>query len=496
MQVLFNANHDSYAFAKSLFHEIVTRANEEMAIISSYDRITRELYHSRGEEYFADPENAEKYDIPVIDFTQPDSSAFRQNWMYMPQFRILDQADFTTNMAVFLLLFIFVAILCFAAVGVILFTRSMTLAITNAWVYEDLRKLGASGAYLRQTARGQISRVFKAPIFVGTLLIFCFYTLILYGNGEGAITPSEWAGLGTCLLVITAVSALLYGLYRLTLQRAYAQHEKIEEQPKITVTLTVAECSEFHNLGEFHEGIESVDEALAIYNRIPPERMRGIRGIGINLHTEGTESYEDVGLDILTGHTIDIEILDYVPDIKNNIQAMALIKELSEKVENVEILGTFPEPVDQAKQLAIEIDQFSYDYDTYEYKDNVGDREAQLAMLTEDISNGQADYLQDFLRDVIEDAGLEENVRKAQELSQKLSEYKPLAKVEEMEEQNYNMVDNVLNNGVGEKKQEKRTERVSIKERLSQKKAEIEQNHKGGNTMIEKESEKKTEREI
>lgn len=160
---------------------------------------------------------------------------------------------------------------------------------------------------------------------------------------------------------------------------------------------------------------------------------------------------------------------------------MALIKELSEKVENVEILGTFPEPVDQAKQLAIEIDQFSYDYDTYEYKDNVSDREAQLEMLTEDISNGQADYLQDFLRDVIEDAGLAENVRKAQELSQKLSEYKPLAKVEELEEQNYNMVDNVLNNGAGEKKQEKRTERVSIKERLSQKKAEIEQNNKGGN---------------
>lgn len=26
-------------------------------------------------------------------------------------------------------------------------------------------------------------------------------------------------------------------------------------------------------------------------------------------------------------------------------------------------------------------------------------------------------------------------------------EYKPLAKIEEMEEQNYNMIDNVLNNG-------------------------------------------------
>lgn len=79
VQVLFNAEHDSYVFAKSLFHEIVAQANEDMAVISSYDRVTRELYHARGEEYFADPENAEKFGIPVIDYAQPDSSEFRQN---------------------------------------------------------------------------------------------------------------------------------------------------------------------------------------------------------------------------------------------------------------------------------------------------------------------------------------------------------------------------------------------------------------------------------
>lgn len=224
VQVLFNVENDSYPFAKALFHEIVARADESMAVISAYDRVIRELYHSRGDEYFADPENAEKFGISVIDYAQPDSSDFRQNWMYMPQFRILDQASFATNMAVFLLLFIFVAILCFAAVTVILFTRSMTLVMTNAWVYEDLRKLGASNAYLRKTARGQISRVFKAPIIVGTLLIFGFYTLILYGNSEGSsITPSEWVGLGTCLMVVTVVSGLLYGLYRLTLRSTYKE---------------------------------------------------------------------------------------------------------------------------------------------------------------------------------------------------------------------------------------------------------------------------------
>lgn len=231
-QVLFNAEDDSYAFAKALFHEIVARADGGMALIGAYDPVTRELYHSRGEEYFADPECAGKYDMPVIDYTQPDSAEFRQNWAYMPLFRILDQADFAANMAVFLLLFVFVAILCFAAVAVILFTRSMTLAITNAWVYVDLRKLGASGSYLRKTARGQILRVFQAPIVVGTLLILGFYTLILYGNGEGGITPSEWAALGSCLIVVAAVSALLYGLYRLTLRSACRQLNLLPGSPE------------------------------------------------------------------------------------------------------------------------------------------------------------------------------------------------------------------------------------------------------------------------
>ncbi|MDO4554735.1 MAG: ABC transporter permease, partial [Lachnospiraceae bacterium] len=222
-QVLFNVKNDSYNFANDLFHWIVASADEKMSVISSFDRITKQIYLSRGEEYFADSKNAEKYGITLIDYSKPDSSEFRLNWMYMPQFRILDQADFTTNMAVFLLLFIFVSILCFSAVFVILFTRSMTLAITNAWVYEDLRKLGATNEYLRQTAKRQISRVFQAPILVGTLLILGFYIMILFGNGDGMITATEFAGLVSCLWVVAAVSSLLYLLYRITLHNVYKE---------------------------------------------------------------------------------------------------------------------------------------------------------------------------------------------------------------------------------------------------------------------------------
>ena len=44
----------------------------------------------------------------------------------------------------------------------------------------------------------------------------------------------------------------------------------------------------------------------------------------------------------------------------------------------------------------------------------------------------------------IDDSEAVRTVRRAKELLDKLAEYKPLAKIEELEEQNYNMIDNVL----------------------------------------------------
>ena len=62
----------------------------------------------------------------------------------------------------------------------------------------------------------------------------------------------------------------------------------------------------------------------------------------------------------------------------------------------------------------------------------------------------------------------------------KLAEYKPLAKIEELEEQNYNMIDDRLNNGVEkfnreEEKKEKPQARSSLKERLAAKQKEVAQ---------------------
>ena len=59
---------------------------------------------------------------------------------------------------------------------------------------------------------------------------------------------------------------------------------KTEKQGDMIMRFTVAECGEFHNLGEYHENIKTVEEAAAIYRSIPPERMNGIPAIGIRLH--------------------------------------------------------------------------------------------------------------------------------------------------------------------------------------------------------------------
>ena len=327
---------------------------------------------------------------------------------------------------------------------------------------------------------------------------------LMIGGIKVDINPITEGKTGTLATYLPGVESYL--AEKQAMQKAPA----VEVIPEKTVTLTVAECGEFHSLGELHENIASVEEAIAVWKSIPPERMNGIPSIGINIHTEGTERYEDVEMDILSGKVIDLEVLDYVPDITDDPKAIEVIAELIDKLPDIEVRGSLEKC--QAAILASQIDQLSYDYDTYQYQDTVEDREAQVANITEDIRNGNTGYLNDFLNAVISE-GIREGVtdifgegveiddseavqtaRRAKELLYKLAEYKPLAKIEELEEQNYNMIDNVLNNGAEEKEQTKG--RISIKEKLAEKKAVIEQRDKAERTSPEKETEKKSQREM
>ncbi len=255
--------------------------------------------------------------------------------------------------------------------------------------------------------------------------------------------------------------------------------------------IAFAECGEFHNLGEFYENIPTVDEAVAIWKQIPPERMHGIPAIGVNIHMPGTEAFEDVGIDILTGKRIDLDILEYIPDIKGNPQAMEVIAELAAKLPEMEIDGRMSEEFEAkvwekrmpdltpAEQLAVELDRFTYDYDTALYRDSSQSMTENVSEIAEALKQRDTHDIALWLANIAADGTVPEERKRAMELLEKLAEYKPLAKIEEMEEQNYNMVDNVLNNGAGEKaqreenrkEQERPAARTSLKARLAEKKA-------------------------
>ena len=286
-----------------------------------------------------------------------------------------------------------------------------------------------------------------------------------------------------------------------------------QEKEKAEVTLTVSECGEFHNLGECYENIPTVDEAIAIWKQIPSERMNGIPAIGINIIERGAEPFEDYEIDVLSGKRIDLGVLDYVLDIKNNPQAMEVITELVAKLPDMEIDGMMSEEMEarvwelrmpdlpQEEQLAVELDRLCYDYDTVLYHDSTRNMTENVSEIAESIKQGDTGHLTTWLADIISEGAVPEEIKRATELLEKLTEYKPLAKIEEAEEQNYNMIDNVLNNGVGEKAQreenkrmeEKSAARVSLKTRLAEKKAQVEGQSKEHDVQ---ENEKKSQREM
>ena len=285
-------------------------------------------------------------------------------------------------------------------------------------------------------------------------------------------------------------------------QNTLASEEKVlselEKEPMIEpetvhITFTVAECGEFHNMGEYHEGIETIEEAMNLYNAIDPSRMHGIPSIGVNMHIEGTEEWEDEQLDIVSGKSIDVDFLNYAPELRDTPKVQDAIKKLIVAYPEKDVIDV--EIKEQKIQtLAAELDQLSYEIDTYGYRDSVSDRESQIQMIADDIRTGNVKPLSIFLQASIDEGIDEDSERQAKELLVKLAEYKPLAKIEELEEQNYNMIDDRLNNGVEkfnreEEKKEQREKpqaRSSLKERLAAKQKEVAQ----GNNKDTKELEK------
>ena len=128
------------------------------------------------------------------------------------------------------------------------------------------------------------------------------------------------------------------------------QEVKKGENTKKSVSFTVAECSEFHNMGELHEGVTTVKEAIDIFRQIPPERMHGIPAIGVRV-TDTAEPELFTEIDIATAKVIDMEMLSYVPEIAKDKGAQYAIAEIIHAFPEAEIRGQVPADIQKKVQI-------------------------------------------------------------------------------------------------------------------------------------------------
>ena len=119
-----------------------------------------------------------------------------------------------------------------------------------------------------------------------------------------------------------------------TIQKAASElitaiDEKVQEltAEKAKATFYVAECSEFHSLGEFQEGL-TLPEAVELYQKIPAERMNGIKAIGISIKDADGFSHE---WDLIRGGKLEFdEMKEIVPQMAENPSVQKAAEEIQD----------------------------------------------------------------------------------------------------------------------------------------------------------------------
>ena len=120
--------------------------------------------------------------------------------------------------------------------------------------------------------------------------------------------------------------------YRAETQRAEAMKEKLAAErpaPEASISFYVAECAEFPVMGEFHDNL-TLEQALEVYDKIPAERMNGIKSIGFSLEDESIYS----GMfDLMVGGEVQTEIVNHIQHYRESPLVQKAISDMKTLLE-------------------------------------------------------------------------------------------------------------------------------------------------------------------
>ena len=213
VQVLFDTKESDgeIPFAEAVFKRLVDGMSADMNHMSHYNPMQEKRV---GAENYAD-----MADAAVVD---PEVPAKETDWWYAPVLTPLLVQQTLLGLAIRLMLFIYVAVICIAAVGIIGYSRSQSVANSNRQIFEDLKRLGADQEYRKWLLKKQIEKIYVLPTILGVGITVVYIVIILFTN-DGVLKPGEisiiFFGLGLGIVV----SGFQYLMYK----KAFRTVEKI-----------------------------------------------------------------------------------------------------------------------------------------------------------------------------------------------------------------------------------------------------------------------------
>ena len=125
--------------------------------------------------------------------------------------------------------------------------------------------------------------------------------------------------------------------------------------------------------------------------------------------------------------TINKTSCELINDIERNYKEIC-------KERGIDLTAATEPQQDSIEQLAADIDQFTFDYDPYEYRNNADSREDALHELTATLRSGDASGVREWLQNIVNEDEPDETTQKAAELMERLDQLVPGLEPEQLDE--------------------------------------------------------------
>ncbi len=200
---------DSYDFAKDLLAQYVEHTTDLSNHMGYWNIWAQKMADEAGEAYMY----GDKINMTI------ENNMLLGDWKYAPAFNIITAQDRMQMISVYVMLSLYIFIISLAAVSVMAYVRSISVAAYNKGLFESMTKLGADAHYKRTVLKKQIARIVQYPGIIGCVLGFTFAFVMNFMN-DGMISAIESKALAILAVMLLGMGVVLYTVYKYAMYKA------------------------------------------------------------------------------------------------------------------------------------------------------------------------------------------------------------------------------------------------------------------------------------